>query len=400
MEAIYLDHNATTPLDPRVLQAMLPFFQDEFGNAASRHHAFGRRARAAVEQARQQVARLIGAAPEEIVWTSGATESNNLAILGTAAAYPERRHLVTSAVEHKAVLDPCRHLARQGHTLTVLPVDAGGLIDPAALAAALRPDTLLVSVMAANNEIGTLQPLAEIGRICSDHGALYHCDAAQAVGRVALEVQALGIDLLSLSGHKLHGPKGSGALYLRGKRPRVRCRPLLHGGGHENGLRSGTLDVPAIVGLGAACAIAREELEGEAARQAGLRERLWARLQEGLSAIARNGHPVRCLPNTLNVRFDGLSAEQILWALGDELAVSSGSACTTASLEPSHVLCALGLSDDEAFSSLRFSLGRFTTEQQIDRAAERVIEVVHRLRAALPGGADAGARAVLAGLFA
>lgn len=389
-DAIYLDHNATTPLDPRVLEAMLPFLQGEFGNAASRQHAFGRRAWAAIERARQQVASLLGASPEEIVWTSGATESDNLAILGLAAAYPERRHIVTSAVEHKAVLDPCRHLARLGHALTVLPVDGEGRVDPATLPPALRPDTLLVSVMAANNETGTLQPVAELGRICKERGVLLHCDAAQAAGRIPLDVQSLGIDLLSLSGHKLHGPKGVGALWLRSKRPRVRCQPLLHGGGHERGLRSGSLDVPAIVGLGAACAIARQEMAEEAVRVAALRDRLWAALQAGLEGqggVVRNGHALHCLPNTLNVRFPGLSAEGLLRSFGDVLAVSSGSACTTASLEPSHVLRAMGLSDDDAFASLRFSLGRFTSEEQIDRAAALVVAAVRRLRAALPAAA-------------
>ncbi len=397
--AIYLDNTATTPLDPAVLEAMLPYFQGEFGNAASRNHGFGRRARAACEAARAQLAALIGGSPDEIVWTSGATEADNLAILGAAAAYAERgRHLITSAIEHKAVLDPCRHLARQGWEVTHLPVGPDGRVRPADLEAALRPDTVLVSVMLANNELGTLQPVAELGRICKDRGVLLHCDAAQAVGKIPLNVDALGVDLLSVSAHKLYGPKGVGALWVRSSRPRVRLQGQMHGGGHENGLRSGTLNVPAIVGLGVAADLAREHLPTEAPRLAAQRDRLWDLLSASIEGLERNGSAEHCLPNTLNVRLpSGVTAASIFWALGERLALSSGSACTTSSLEPSAVILALGKDADAAFASLRLSLGRFTRDEEIDQAAAMLGATVARIRAAQPPAASAAAE--FSGLF-
>jgi cysteine desulfurase len=388
MRPIYLDNNATTPLDPRVLDAMLPYLREEHGNAASRNHVYGQRARAAVERAREQVARLLGASAAEIVWTSGATESDNLAIQGIARARRDRgRHVITSPVEHKAVIDVCRFLEREGFEATFLDVDATGRVAPEAVARAIRDDTVLVTLMHANNEIGTLNPIADIGRVCAERGVTFHTDATQAVGKVPIDVEAMGIDLLSLSAHKLHGPKGVGALYVRQKRPRVRCSPLVHGGGHEGGLRSGTLNVPGIVGLGAACEIARAEMVEESRRVAHLRDRLWHGLSSRLDGVARNGHPSECLPNTLNVRFDGVEGERLIFMLPD-LAISSGSACTTSSLEPSTVLRALGLTDEQVYGSLRFSLGRFTTEEEIDRAVDAVCAAVERVRLMSAGTAS------------
>jgi len=378
---IYLDNNATTRVDPRVLAAMLPYLSDEMGNAASRNHVFGRLAREAVQRARGEVAALIGASGDEIVWTSGATESDNLAVQGAARMHEERgRHLVTTTVEHKAVLDACHFLERQGHGVTYVCVDRHGRVEAEKVGAAIRADTVLVSVMAANNELGTLNPVADIGRACKERGVLLHCDATQAIGKVPVNVEAMGVDLLSISGHKLHGPKGVGALYVRQKRPRVRIAPLLYGGGHEDGLRSGTLNVPGIVGLGAACALARAEMTAEAARIARLRDRLWEGLQRGLGeVVARNSHPRECLPNTLNVRFDGVEGDRLIFAMPG-LAISSGSACTTSSLEPSYVLRAIGLRDDQIYGSLRFSLGRFNTEAEIDAAIAIVVNAVTRVR--------------------
>jgi len=378
---IYLDHFATTPVDPRVLEAMLPWFSQDFGNAASRTHVFGWRAEAAVEQARAEVASALGARePREIVFTSGATESNNLALQGVARACASRGdHLVTVATEHRAVLDVCTALEREGRRVSVLPVDAGGLVDPDALRRAIEPRTVLVSVMAANNEIGVLQPLAQLAAICRERGVLLHSDAAQAAGKVPLDVRALGVDLLSVSAHKLYGPKGVGALYVRGGSPRVRVAPLLYGGGHERGMRSGTLPVPLVVGLGRALALAVTEREAEAARLAELRDRLWQRLQAGLGELVlRNGDPVRCLPAALHVSFPGVDAAALLPQLPD-VALSSGSACSSASPEPSHVLRALGLPPDRVRSGIRFGLGRFNTAEEIERAAARVVEQVQRL---------------------
>jgi cysteine desulfurase len=368
---IYLDHNATTPVDPRVLEAMRPCFLEHYGNAAS-PHAAGQRAAEAVEGAREAVAALLGAEAREIVWTSGATESNNLAIQGVARApaYAGKRHVVTVVTEHRAVLDPCFALEAEGYALTRLPVDSGGRLDLERLAAALRPDTLLVSVMHANNELGLLHPLAEIGRLCKRAGVLYHCDATQSFGKEELDVRAAGIDLLSASAHKLHGPKGVGLLYVRRRDPHVRCQPLIAGGGHERGLRSGTLNVPGIVGFGAAADLCRRERAPEQARQRELRDRLERALIESEGAQPNGAREPR-LANTTNLSFPGLDARALLARLPD-VALSPSAACTSATAQPSHVLAALGLPRERIDGSLRFSLGRFTTTAEIDRAVERV----------------------------
>ena len=379
MTHIYLDNQATTPVDPRVLDAMLPYFREDFGNAASRTHSFGWAAEAAVDRAREQIAELIRADAREIIFTSGATESDNLAIKGVAAARRDRGgHLVTQATEHHAVLDSCKALQRRGFDVTVLPVDAYGQVDPAAVSDAIREDTLLVSIMAANNEIGTIQPLDEIGAICQERSVLFHCDAAQAVGKFTIDVQALGIHLLSISAHKLYGPKGVGALYVRG-RPRVPLVAEIDGGGHERGMRSGTLNVPGIVGMGAACELARAEMAAEGVRLGALRDRLKTRLFDALDDIHLNGHPEKRLDGNLNVSFEGVDGESLMVGLG-EIALSSGSACTSASLEPSYVLRALGAPNRLAESSIRFGIGRFNTQAEIDRAAGLIIEEVGRLR--------------------
>ena len=381
MTRVYLDNNATTPLDPRVLGAMMPYFTERFGNAASRSHSFGWEAKQAVEAAREHVAGLIGAhSPKEVIWTSGATESNNLAIKGVASMHRDRAgHIITQATEHKAVIDPCEYLGREGFRVTYLPVDSGGRIRLDELEAALNDDTILVSIMFANNEVGTIQPIAEIGRLCKARGVLFHTDAAQAFGKVPIDVEAMGIDLLSCSAHKVYGPKGVGALYVRRRDPRVRCRPIFHGGGHERGMRSGTLNVPGIVGLGETAAIARAEMSAEADRIQAMRDRLWERLSSQLDMIVWNGAPDHCLPNTLNVSFHYVEGESLMMAMKD-VAVSSGSACSSASLEASYVLKALGVSDELAHSSVRFSLGRFNTEADIELAVERVTAGVKRLR--------------------
>jgi cysteine desulfurase len=377
---IYLDNQATTPVDPRVLEAMLPFFREEFGNAASKSHPFGWRAEAAVEEARERIAAAIGARAREIVFTSGATESNNLAIAGVARARRARRsRLVTLATEHRAVLDPIRHLVGEGFRVAILGVGPDGLLDPAALEEAVGDNTSLVSVMAANNEIGVLQPLEEIGRIARKCGAFFHSDAAQAVGKIPLDVERQSIDLLSISGHKIYGPKGVGALYVRSRRPRVRIQPILHGGGHERGLRSGTLPVALIVGMAAALDLCLEEMESEAKRLAELRRRLWKRLQQELGGVSLNGHSERRLPGNLNCSFEGADGDRLLLAL-KELALSSGSACTSAIPEPSHVLEALGVPERLSWASLRFGIGRGNTAEEIDRAADLVIAEVRRQR--------------------
>lgn len=379
---IYLDYHATTPADPRVVEAMTPYFTERFGNAASRQHAFGWAARDAADAARRQVAGLIGADPREICFTSGATESNNLALKGVVTAAAGRPpHIVTAATEHRAVLDPCRRLAAAGVGVTEVAPDGDGLVTPKSIERALTDDTVLVSVMLANNEIGVLQPIAEIAEITSAHGILLHCDAAQAVGRVPVDVGALGVDLLSLTAHKLYGPKGVGALYVRRRRPRVPLAPLVDGGGHERGLRSGTLNVPGIVGFGAAAEICRSELAAEGERIGRLRDRLLAALTGRLDGVTVNGSLERRLPHNLNVSFAGVEGESLLVGL-DDVAVSSGAACSTASpsLEPSHVLRAIGLPDELARASLRFGLGRWTTEEEIDYAADKVASLVTRLR--------------------
>lgn len=380
MAKIYLDNNATTRTDPRVVEAMLPYFTDHYGNAASLTHSFGQEADEAVERARQQVADLIGASPRDLVFTSGATESNNLALKGVASLYrPKGDHLITVATEHKAVLDPLRRLSREGWNLTVLPVDAYGRVTVEQVAQALTPRTILVSVMAANNEIGTLQPLAALGRLCKERGVLFHTDAAQAAGKIPLAVEEMGIDLLSLSAHKMYGPKGVGALYVRRRNPRVRVEPQMDGGGQERGLRSGTANVPGIVGFGVACELCRHEMASEAVRLTHLRERLRRGIQEQVSEATLNGHPTERLPGNLNLSFAHVQGEALLMALR-EVALSSGSACTTASVEPSYVLKALGLDDDLAHGSLRFGLGRFTTAEEVEIVIEEVVRTVHYLR--------------------
>jgi cysteine desulfurase len=381
---IYMDNNATTRTDPRVVEAMLPYFTERYGNAASRNHRFGTEGEEAVNQARARVADLIGADAREIVFTSGATESDNLALKGAAAMYRTKgRHLVTQATEHHAVLDPLRRLEREGFSLTVLPVDRHGRVRPEQVAEALTEQTILVSVMAANNEIGTLQPLAEIGRLCKERGVLFHTDAAQAAGKVPLDVQALGVDLMSLSAHKMYGPKGTGALYVRRRDPRVRLEPMFDGGGHERGLRSGTLAVPLLVGFGRACELCRDEMAAEAVRLTGLRERLRQSIAGQLDDVILNGHPTERLPGNLNLSFAWVEGEALMMAMRD-VAVSSGSACTSASIEPSYVLRALGLDDDLARGSLRFGLGRFTTEEEVDHVIGEVTAAVRRLRAISP----------------
>lgn len=379
-QCIYLDYHATTPVDERVLERMLPYFTREFGNAASITHEYGRRAAEAVERARRQVATIIGAEPREIIFTSGATEANNLAIKGAAwFLKEERRHLVTTAIEHHAVLDPCKRLAREGWELTILPVDRHGLVDPEDVRRAIRADTALVSVIAANNEIGTIQYMEEIGAICREAGVLFHTDATQAVGKIPVDVRQWKVDLLSYSAHKLYGPKGVGALFIRRGRPPVRIAPLFDGGGHERGLRSGTLPVPLIVGFGVACELCQELMPEESARIAALRNRLQEAIMSNLEEVYLNGHPERRLPGNLNLSFAYVDGEALLMSLGD-IAVSSGSACTSATPHPSHVLQAIGRSEELARASLRFGLGRWTNDEEIEYAAARVVETVRKLR--------------------
>ena len=378
---VYLDAHATTPVDPRVLEAMLPYFREDFGNAASRNHAYGWRARDAVQKAREHVAAAVGANVREIVFTSGATESNNLAIRGVAERRDRRGdHVVSVVTEHRAVLDPMKRLGKLGFEVTLLPVPPSGVLDPERVRAALTERTALLSVMAANNEIGVLHPIREIGAIANAAGVPFHVDASQAVGKVAVDVDADGIDLLSFTAHKIYGPKGVGALFVRRRGRRVELTPQMDGGGHERGLRSGTLNTAGIVGFGAACRIAVEEREAEATRLGALRDRLLARLESELDGVAVNGDLERRLPHNLNVSFAGVDGESLLMGL-DRIAVSSGSACTSAEPEPSHVLRALGVADKLAHASLRFGLLRTTTEEETDFAAECVVERVRRLRA-------------------
>ncbi|MCI0641517.1 MAG: IscS subfamily cysteine desulfurase [Gemmataceae bacterium] len=381
---IYLDNNAATRCDPRVVEAMLPFFTEAYGNAGSRHHAYGWKAAEAVDEARQLVADSIGADAKEIVFTSGATESNNLALKGAAVMYRRQgNHLVTVQTEHHAVLDPCRRLQREGYEVSFLPVDRFGRVTAEQVGAAITDKTILVSVMAANNEIGTLQPIAEIGRVCKVRKVLLHTDATQAVGKIPIDVEALQVDLLSLSGHKMYGPKGVGALFVRRRNPHVRLEPLLDGGGHERGLRSGTLPVPLVVGLGEACKLCGNEMPEEAKRCRALRDRLWQGLNENREGLFLNGHPEERLPGNLNVSFAQVRGEALLMALKN-IAVSSGSACTSASVEPSYVLRALGVPDDLAHSSIRFGVGRFTTAEEIEFAIKEVTQTVQRLRLMSP----------------
>ena len=378
---IYLDNNATTAVDPRVLDAMLPYFSERFGNAASKNHAFGWEAEAAVDGAREEIARLVGASsPREVVFTSGATESDNLAIKGVAHAYRDKgNHIVTCVTEHKAVLDSCKALEKSGFEVSYLPVNEAGLIDLQQLRDRITDKTILISIMAANNEIGTLQPIQEIGRLAKEKNIIFHSDATQAVGKVPINVEEMGIDLLSLTAHKMYGPKGVGALYVRAAKPRVKIAPLIDGGGHERGMRSGTLNVPGIVGLGKAGELARQEMGAEGEKLVALRERLKAGLLAQLDDIRINGDPVKRLPGNLNMSFAYVEGESLMMGL-KEIAVSTGSACTSASLEPSYVLKAIGVEDSLAHASIRFGLGRFNTAEEIDYTIQRVSEEVRRLR--------------------
>ena len=381
---IYLDHHATTPLDPRVLEAMMPYLTGQYGNAASKSHSFGWEAEEAVDKARKQVATLIGATPKEILFTSGATESDNMALFGVAELYRENGdHIITTNIEHKAVIDACQALEKRGFRVTYLPVDSEGLVSAEQVEAAIEEKTLMVAIMAANNEIGTIQPLAEIGAVAKRRGVLFFTDAAQTVGKLPIDVEAMGIDLLAGSAHKMYGPKGVGFLYLRRKNPRVRLQPLIYGGGHERGMRSGTLNVPGIVGLGEAAEIAGAEMAEETARILALRNKLEEALQSRLEDTHLNGSPTHRLPGNLNLTFDFVEGESLMMGMKN-IAVSSGSACTSASLEPSYVLKALGVGDDQAHSSIRFGLGRFTTEAEIDATIERVAREVERLRELSP----------------
>ena len=383
---IYMDNQATTPMDPRVLEAMLPYFTEKFGNAASRTHPFGWEAEEAVERAREQIARLINAKSKEVIFTSGATESDNLAIKGGVEFYKDKgNHVITCVTEHNAVLDTCKVLERAGKaTVTYLPVDRYGMVDPDAVRNAITDQTVLISIMYANNEIGTIHPIREIGTIAKEEEVLFHCDATQGVGKVPVDVERDGIDLLSMSGHKVYGPKGCGALYVRSKGPRVRLTPQIDGGGHERGMRSGTLNVPGIVGFGKACELCGQELESEAARLIALRTRLYEGLTTRLEEVHLNGHPTRRLPGNLNLSFAYVEGESFLMGLNQEVALSSGSACTSATLEPSHVLKALGIGEELAHASIRFGLGRFNTEEEVDYVIERVVEVTRRLRELSP----------------
>jgi cysteine desulfurase len=391
---IYMDNHATTPVDPRVLEAMLPYFSEHFGNAASRSHPFGWEAEKAVEAARDEIGRLIGAKGKEIIFTSGATESDNLAIKGVVEFYKDKgNHVVTAATEHKAVLDTCKALERKGlASVTYLPVDRYGVVDADSVRRAITDKTVLVSIMFANNEIGTISPIGDIGAVCREKGVLFHTDATQGVGKLPVDVEAMHIDLLSLSAHKMYGPKGIGALYVRARNPRVRLVPQIDGGGHERGFRSGTLNVPGIVGLGKACELCRTGMADEAQRVLALRERLREGLFSQLDDIYLNGHPVHRLPGNLNVSFSYVEGESLLMGLNGSvtpiavgttpmpIAVSSGSACTSATLEPSYVLKALGVGDELAHTSIRFGLGRFNTEEDIDIVVDRVVHEVRRLR--------------------
>ena len=381
---IYMDNHATTPLDPRVLEAMMPYLTGIFGNAASRNHSFGWEAEQGVDKAREQIAKLIGATAKEIIFTSGATESTNLAIKGVAEMYRERgNHIITQMTEHKATLDTCKRLEKSGFRVTYLPVQADGLIDIEDLKRAMDDQTIIVSIMYANNEIGVIQPIAEIGKLCKEKGVIFHTDAVQAVGKIPVNVITDNIDLLSLSGHKIYGPKGVGALYVRRRNPRVQLAEQINGGGHERGMRSGTLNVPGIVGLGAACEICMNEMAAEAARQKELRDYLRNKLETALDYTQVNGNMEHHLPGNLNMSFVYVEGESLLMGIND-IAVSSGSACTSATLEPSFVLKALGLGDDVAHSSIRFGLGRFNTKAEVDYVSDKIINVVQHLRELSP----------------
>src|SRR5271167_4121077 len=381
---IYMDNHATTPLDPRVLQAMLPYFTEKFGNAASRNHAFGWAGEEAVENARQQIASLINATPKEIIFTSGATESDNLMIKGVAEMYREKgNHIITQAIEHKAVLDTCKRLEKNGYEVTYLPVQRDGRVNPEEVRKAIKPTTILITIMYANNEIGVINPIAEIGKIAKEHGIIFAVDGVQAVGKIPVDVNQDNIDLLAISGHKIYGPKGVGALYVRRRNPRVQLSAIIDGGGHERGMRSGTLNVTGIVGLGKACELCQQDMAQETERVSKLRDRLKAGLEAKLDEVFINGSLDHRLPNNLNMSFAYVEGESLLMGIND-VAVSSGSACTSATLEPSYVLKALGLGDDVAHSSIRFGLGRFNSEAEVDYVADKLIDVVQKLRELSP----------------
>jgi len=381
---IYMDNHATTPVDPRVVQEMLPYFTEKFGNAASRNHQFGWEAEEAVEQARERIAKLIGATTKEIIFTSGATESDNLAIKGVAEMYKEKgNHIITAVTEHKAVLDTGKRMEKNGFRVTYMPVQKDGLVDLDDLKRAMDDRTILVTLMAANNEIGVVQPLAEIGKLCKERGVIFHTDSTQAIGKIPIDVNKMGIDLASISGHKMYGPKGVGALYVRRKSPRVQLVAQMDGGGHERGMRSGTLNVTGIVGLGKACEICMNEMPEESCKLDGLRNRLRDKIMGSLDEVYINGSQEHRLPNNLNISFAYVEGESLLMGIND-IAVSSGSACTSATLEPSYVLKALGTGDELAHSSIRFGLGRFNTAEEVDYVAEKVIDTVKRLRELSP----------------
>ena len=381
---IYFDNHATTQVDPRVVQAMLPYFTEKFGNAASRNHPFGWAGEEAVENARTQVASLIGATPKEIIFTSGATESDNLMIKGVAEMYREKcNHIITQAIEHKAVLDTCKRLEKDGFEVTYLPVQRDGRVDPEDVRKAITPKTILITIMYANNEIGVINPIAEIGKIAKERGIFFAVDGVQAVGKIPVDVQTDNIDLLAISAHKIYGPKGVGALYVRRRNPRVQLSAIIDGGGHERGMRSGTLNVPGIVGLGAACEIAQKEMTEEAARLRKLRDRLKAGLEAKLDEVFINGSMEHRLPHNLNMSFAYVEGESLLMGIND-IAVSSGSACTSATLEPSYVLKALGVGEDLAHTSIRFGLGRFNTEEEVDYVTDKMVTVVTKLRELSP----------------
>ncbi len=381
---IYMDNHATTPVDPRVLEAMLPYFTEKFGNAASRNHSFGWAGEEAVETARQQIAALINASPKEIIFTSGATESDNLMIKGVAEMYREKgNHIITQAIEHKAVLDTCKRLEKQGYEVTYLPVKKDGRVDPEDVRKAIKPTTILITIMYANNEIGIINPMAEIGRIAKEHGIIFATDGVQAVGKIPVDVQKDNIDLMAITGHKIYGPKGVGALYVRRRSPRVQLSAILDGGGHERGMRSGTLNVPGIVGLGKACEIAQKEMAEESVRLKALRDRLRTKLEAKLDETFINGSWEHRLPHNLNMSFAYVEGESLLMGIND-IAVSSGSACTSATLEPSYVLKALGVGEDLAHTSIRFGLGRFTTEEEVDYVVDKMVQVVTKLRELSP----------------
>jgi cysteine desulfurase len=381
---IYMDNHSTTPVDPRVVEVMIPYFTEKFGNAASRNHSFGFEADKAVDEARQKIARLIHSDPKEIIFTSGATESDNLALKGIVEMYREKGdHIITTVLEHRAVLDTAKRLEKQGVKVTYLPVESDGRVNPDEVRKAITDKTILISIMMANNEIGTINPVAEIGRIAKERGVMFHCDATQGVGKIPVDVQAMGIDLMSFSAHKIYGPKGVGALYVRRKNPRVRLAPMIDGGGHERGMRSGTLPVPLIVGFGEACELCEQLMPEESQLLTQLRDKLKDGILNHMEEVYLNGHPTERLPNNVNISFAYVEGESVLMGL-KEIALSSGSACTSATLEPSYVLRALGVGSDLAHSSIRFGLGRFNTEEEVDYVIQRVTETINRLREMSP----------------